>query len=219
MLEYDHFTLVATVRRLYDKIQELGGWDLEVPEMDYDGLPIAQSIADRLGCLSRPKELDSVNEKWDYSRRKLKVESPFSDSRSVGEDDHLEGDLNLPESQTDTVSPLSICQISGHLDRQCLTLPQENLPYHQYQEYIPSSHRECDISFRSSDEMQTNAYIPMSTAFIFQEDVCSVSSTSLGCNGWPFDRRRLDFSTSTVNPAMLQNPFGEPNIYLRNGGP
>lgn len=134
MLEHDHITLASTVRRLYEMVQELGGWELEEPDLNEDGQPIVQHIAERLGCLSQ-RYMDE--DKRDSSHSKTQTESASPGNCCIGEEETLGEDSTLLLQD-------SLIQAFGSSSRECsentdiqspLLIP-DPMKSPQYQEYI-----------------------------------------------------------------------------------
>lgn len=204
MLEYDHITLVATVQTLYEMIKKLGGWNLEPPQVNDQGLPIAQSIAERLGCVSRLQELNSTSVPVSDDCCKPKTES-VSPEPVANIDTMSIGRVATPPL-AQSVSPCSSAAGLGSAEQQTSLFTQTQQPLPQ------------DLNTFSQQEfsppLDTNSYpyIPKQS-FTENEFVMPLSDTAY--DQWFYNDAVLFDPAPTVNPAMLQEMQSPPPIFSK----
>ena len=218
MLEHDHITLVATVRRLYEMLQELNGWDLEAPETDKDGVPSPQSIAERLGFLSQSKHHGTSDEMEDHVHQDSNNHSASSDTCSANDEELLELNSSPPDQLLHKICPSLTEQDSKEAITRCESLSPEPLMWQSHQNFIRPDEQQCDMHSESiPDKMLLTPGLPNLSMSPLQEDVCSLPSHDFIHNELFLDSN-FKFPPSTIDPAMLQNSFPGLNTYALDNG-
>lgn len=206
MLEYDHITLVATVQTLFEMVKKLGGWNLELPQVNDQGLPIAQSIAERLGCVSRLQELNTTSRATTEICCKPKIESASPEPISTIETMSIDKATASPLARS--ISPPSS---AGDLN----TAEQQTSLFDQAQPTISQE----DTSTFSQPPLSpplTNEwpYIPKDTFTNPNDFGMTISDTAY--DQWFYNDAILFDPAPTVDPAMLQDqPLQPPTIFTK----
>jgi hypothetical protein len=217
MLKYDHTTLVATVRRLYEMIQELGGWDLDAPETDDYGLPSTQSIAARLRLLSQPENHDICAEMEDHTRQEPRNYITSLESCSASKKGWLDQDSSQSDLLSHTTSP-SLTGLDSLEASIQFKLPSPEPLISPFHHEIVQSDQQGGGTFDSIPKrIPATFYLPDLPTFPCQKDVCSMILGDNFTSGWLLGN---DFKIPipTVNPALLQTSMSGSNIYALDGG-
>ncbi|EXU96508.1 Zn(2)-Cys(6) zinc finger domain protein [Metarhizium robertsii] len=64
ILENNHYTLIATIYKLYDMVRSNQSWDRQEPDLNQEGQPVIHTIARLLGCARHVDDTISVRESF-----------------------------------------------------------------------------------------------------------------------------------------------------------
>ncbi len=87
ILENTHFSLVATVQRLYFMVRNGEKWALDDPKSNEDGMPVIHNVVKMLGCLRIwqddagvwPGDAEEFSKQWPVFEILGHISSPIQD--------------------------------------------------------------------------------------------------------------------------------------------
>lgn len=183
-------------------LQELGGWDMDTPETDEYGVPSAQSIAERLGFLSRSKRQEISDKMEDHTDQQPKDHNDSFDTSPAGDEDWSDKDSSRPDLLLYTKSHCSIGKGYIEANTRYERLSPEPLTEYSHPEFFQFDQHGYDTpSISNPIETPVTPYPPSSFTFPFMGDMCPSTSSGYSLDGWRLDN---NIGSSTMTSEAQQ---------------